>query len=116
MWNTLTILASIIACGIGFLAGLWFWNRDRKTSVELRVQVSGLEGELKSAEQLQQATEANEKKLREAFSALASDALRGNSDALAKTSESRLQNVVTPLNDHLKKLDQQSSTKQKQSN
>lgn len=106
MWNTLTILASIIACGLGFLAGLWFWNRARKTSVDLRVQVSGLEGELKSAGQLQQATEANEKKLREAFSALASDALKGNSDALAKTSESRLQSVVTPLNDHLKKLDQ----------
>lgn len=106
MWNTLTILASIIACGIGFLAGMWFWNRARKASVDLRVQVSGLEARLKSAEQLQQRTLADEQRMREVFSAAASDVLKGNSEALTRTSETRLQSVVTPLNDHLKKLDQ----------
>lgn len=106
MWNTITILASVLACGIGFSVGLWFWSRAHKTSVELRLQVGRLEAELKSEQQLQEATKANVQQMREVFTAAASDVLKGSSDSLAKTSESRLQNVVSPLNDHLKKLDQ----------
>jgi len=102
-------LLSALAGGLlGLLAGLAVWllatRRLHRENERLRIEIAGAEKEREAtAEKLRWSEEA-EQRLREAFTALASRALRENSDTLSKQAQNDLKHVVEPLKENLTTL------------
>ena len=103
----------ILAVFCGFLVGLFIglvaWYQARSTSQTegeaLRVRIAGLEKERETEGEKLRWTEQAESKMRDAFSALAGEALRLNSEALSRQTRGDLKTVVEPLKENLASLD-----------
>ena len=105
----LIVLAVVSGFFLGLFIGLAAWYRAKSASQkereELKISLTALEKEREAdTEKLSWADQA-ESKMREAFAALASDALQANSEALTKRTKGDLEGVVDPLKENLKTLD-----------
>ena len=94
---------------IGLLIGLLMWVRARNVAQNererLRIQLAELQKEKEAEEQKLQWTEQAKLQMRDAFTALASDALRANSEELNRRAKIDLKNVVDPLKVNLASMD-----------
>lgn len=105
------IVVSAVLCGflIGLIIGLALWSRARSAAQNegesLRIRIAQLEKEQEADADKLQWTDQAEVKLREAFSALAGEALRLNSEALTRQARGDLKTVVEPLKENLNSLD-----------
>lgn len=107
--DILLLLAIVSGFLAGLLIGLAVWHRTRSTyqseREEFKVRIATLEkGREADMEQLKW-TEQAESKMREAFTALASEALKDNSEALSRQARSNLKSLVDPLKENLTSLD-----------
>lgn len=107
--SILIVLAVVSGFLLGLFIGLAVWYRTKAASQkereELKISLTALEKEREAdTEKLSWADQA-ESKMREAFAALASDALQANSEALTKRTKGDLESVVDPLKENLKTLD-----------
>ena len=98
--------------GIGLAVGLAFgWAlshlRSGKQTSDLRIIRAQLEQELRAERDKLQWTEAAEAKLREAFTALASDSLSTNAQQFLSSAQRELKTLVDPLTQKLDSMDQQ---------
>ena len=98
--------------GIGFAAGFavgWaaFRLREGRRSADLRIANARLEQELRTEQEKVQWTEIAEQRLREAFTALASQSLSSNSEQFLTHAQRELKTLVEPLNQKLDTMDQQ---------
>jgi DNA recombination protein RmuC len=99
----------VAAFMLGLLIGLVFWYRaksrlDRENS-DLKVRLAVAEKEREADTEKLNWTEKAEAQIREAFKALASDALKTNTDLLAVQAKKDLQGVVDPIKENLTSLD-----------
>ncbi len=109
----LTDIHGILYIILGFFAGLLIgtaaWYRAKLTSQkekeELRMSLTALEKERESDSEKLKWTAQAESHMREAFTALASNALRTNSEALALQARTDLKSLVDPLKENLSSLD-----------
>ena len=98
--------------GIGLAIGLalgWALShlRSGKRTSDLRISRAQLEQELRAERDKLQWTEAAEAKLREAFTALASDSLSANAQQFLSSAQKELRTLVDPLTQKLDSMDQQ---------
>ena len=105
------VLACMFAFVVGLMAGLAVWHRSRSRSQqelsELKLKVAGVEGEREGdAEKIDWIRKAEEN-MRDAFKALAGDALKSNSETLTSQVKRDFQGVVDPLKESLTSLDGQ---------
>ncbi len=98
----------LIGLIVGFALG-WtvFRLREGGRTAELRVSNAQLEQELRAEREKVQWTEIAEQKLREAFTALASQSLSSNSQQFLTNAQKELKTLVDPLNQKLDTMDQQ---------
>lgn len=104
-----TALVSILAFMVGLFAGLVVWHRSRSRSaseltrarVDLAALEKRLEGETEKLAWIQRAEET----MREAFKALAGDALKSNSEMFTSQVKKDFQGVVDPLKESLVSMD-----------
>ena len=100
------VLASFL---IGLLIGLLMWVRARNVAQnekeKLRIQLAELHKEKEAEEEKLQWTEQVKLQMRDAFTALAGDALRANAEELNRRAKEDLKNVVDPLKNNLSSLD-----------
>jgi DNA recombination protein RmuC len=104
-----TVLFVITGFFLGLFIGLGVWfraklisQRERET---LKIHLAELEKEREAdADKLTWAEQA-ETKMREAFAALASEALRANSEALTQQARGDLKSLVEPLKENLTSID-----------
>jgi DNA recombination protein RmuC len=94
---------------LGLLIGLVFWYRaksrlDRENS-DLKVRLAIAEKEREAETEKLDWTEKAEAQIRDAFKALASDALKTNTDLLTAQAKKDLQGVVDPIKENLTSLD-----------
>ena len=105
----LVTFATIAAFLLGLLIGLAVWHRDRsradKQSAKLRLQIATFESEHKTYTEKLSWVETAENQLREAFKALAGDALKSNSEMLTVQAKKDLERIVDPLKKNLDSLD-----------
>lgn len=103
------VLAAFSGFLLGLLMGLAVWYRTKaasqKETEELKISLTALEKEREADLQKLSWADQAESKMREAFAALASDALQANSEALSRRTKGDLENVVVPLKENLKTLD-----------
>ena len=97
---------------IGLFAGAvlgWVIARLRagRGDADLRIRTAQLEQELHAERAKLQWTETAEQKLREAFTALASDSLSSNAQQFLNTAQRELKTLVDPLTEKLDSMDQQ---------
>jgi len=102
-WITL-----LIGLAVGLALG-WavFRLRAGQRTADLRIANAGLEQELRAEREKLQWTEVAEQKLREAFTALASQSLSTNSEQFLANAQKELKTLVDPLNQKLDSMDQQ---------
>jgi DNA recombination protein RmuC len=107
--NILLFLA--VVCGLlaGLFIGLVVWLRTKSVSQRegeaLKIRVATLEKEHETdVEKLKWAEQA-ESRMREAFAALASEALIANTETLTRQAKGDLKNLVDPLKENLTSLD-----------
>jgi DNA recombination protein RmuC len=107
----MNIVPAIVMFLVGLLIGLLVWYRSGKSSRDerenLRIEIARLESQSEADSEKMKWVEQAEAKMREAFEALASKALRANSDTLTQQAKDDLKNLVTPLKDGLTSLDKQ---------
>ncbi len=101
-----------ITLAIGLAVGLvlgWaiFRLREGGRTADLRVTNAQLEQELRAEREKVQWTEIAEQKLREAFTALASQSLSTNSQQFLTNAQKELKTLVDPLGQKLDTMDQQ---------
>jgi DNA recombination protein RmuC len=98
----------LIGLVAGFVMG-WaiFRLREGRRSADLRIANARLEQELRAEQEKVQWTEIAEQKLREAFTALASQSLSSNSQQFLSHAQRELKTLVDPLNQKLDTMDQQ---------
>jgi len=97
---------------IGLVVGLvlgWAITRLRagRGDADLRIRTVQLEQELRAEREKLQWTETAEQKLREAFTALASDSLSSNAQQFLTSAQRELKTLVNPLTEKLVSMDQQ---------
>ena len=103
------ILSGAAAFMLGLLIGLIAWHRTgsrlnrEKNALELRL--AGEEKEREAETDKLRWMEKAEGQMREAFKALASDALQRNADLLTAQAKKDLQGVVEPIKENLTSLD-----------
>jgi len=102
-WITL-----LIGLAVGLVLG-WaiFRLREGGRTADLRVAKAQLEQELRAEREKVQWTEIAEQKLREAFTALASQSLSTNSQQFLTNAQKELKTLVDPLSQKLDTMDQQ---------
>ena len=102
-WITL-----LIGLAVGLVLG-WavFRLREGQRTADLRVTNAQLEQELRAEQEKLQWTEVAEQKLREAFTALASQSLSTNSQQFLANAQKELKTLVDPLSQKLDTMDQQ---------
>jgi DNA recombination protein RmuC len=107
--DILLLLAIVSGFLAGLLIGLAIWHRARSASqIEregFKVRIATLEKERETDMEQLKWTEQTESKMREAFAALASEALKDNSEALSRQARSNLKSLVDPLKENLTSLD-----------
>jgi len=97
-----------IGLGVGLVLGwLIFRLREGKHTTDLRIANAALEQELRAEREKLQWTEVAEQKLREAFTALASQSLSSNSQQFLANAQKELRTLVDPLSQKLDTMDQQ---------
>jgi DNA recombination protein RmuC len=93
----------------GLLIGLAMWLRARSSAQKegevLRIRLVELEQEKAAGEEKLQWLEEARTQMRDAFSAVAGDALRANSEELSRRARDHLKHVVDPLRENLASLD-----------
>ncbi len=93
----------------GLLIGLAVWHRTRSASQiereEFKIRIATLEKERETDIKQLKWTEQAESKMREAFAALAGEALKDNSEALSRQVGNNLKSLVDPLKENLTSLD-----------
>jgi len=101
----MTLLVGLVA---GFFLG-WavFRLREGGRTADLRVAHAQLEQELRAEREKVQWVEIAEQKLREAFTALASQSLSSNAQQFLTNAQKELKTLVDPLNQKLDTMDQQ---------
>ena len=102
-WMTL-----LIGLVVGLVLG-WVISRLREgqRTGDLRVSSAALEQQLRAEQEKLQWTEIAEQKLREAFTALASQSLSANSQQFLANAQREIKTLVDPLNQKLDTMDQQ---------
>jgi DNA recombination protein RmuC len=107
--DILLLLAIVSGFLAGLLIGLAVWHRTRSTyqieREEFKVRIATLEKEREADMEQLKWTEQAESKMREAFAALASEALKDNSEALSRQARTNLKSLVDPLKENLTSLD-----------
>jgi DNA recombination protein RmuC len=107
--DILLLLAIVSGFLAGLLIGLAIWHRARSASqIEregFKVRIATLEKEREAEMEQLKWTEQAESKMREAFAALASEALKDNSEALSRQARTNLKSLVDPLKENLTSLD-----------
>ena len=105
----LIVFAVISGFLLGLFIGLAVWYRTKAASQKekegLKISLTVLEKEREADTEKLSWAEQAESKMREAFAALASDALQANSEVLTKRTKGDLEGVVNPLKENLKTLD-----------
>ena len=102
------LLIGLIA---GFVLGVVaFRSREGHRTANLRVENAQLEQRLLAEQEKLQWTDAAEQKLREAFTALASQSLSTNSQQFLTDAQKELKTLVDPLTQKLDTMDQQVRT------
>jgi DNA recombination protein RmuC len=97
-----------IGLAVGLVLGwLIFRLREGKHTTDLRIANAALEQELRAEREKLQWTEVAEQKLREAFTALASQSLSSNSQQFLANAQKELKTLVDPLSQKLDTMDQQ---------
>lgn len=103
------ILSGAAAFMLGLLIGLIAWYRTgsrlNKEKNALEVRLAGEEKEREAETEKLSWKEKAELEMRDAFKALASDALRTNADLLSAQARKDLQGVVEPIKENLTSLD-----------
>ena len=104
-----TVLYVITGFLVGLFIGLAVWLRAKSISQReretLKIHLAELEKEREAdADKLKWAEQA-ETKMREAFAALASEALRANSETLTQQARGDLKNLIEPLKENLTSID-----------
>jgi len=105
-WITL-----LIGLAVGLVLG-WvvFRLREGQRTADLRIANAQLEQQLRAEQEKLQWTEVAEQKLREAFTALASQSLSANSQQFLANAQREIKTLVDPLNQKLDTMDQQVRT------
>ncbi len=103
------VMTSVVAFVLGLMVGLTVWLRTRlrsdREAAELTLRIATFEKERAAdADKLGWIDEA-EVKMREAFAALAGEALRSNSATLTAQARTDLEGVIDPLKRNLDSLD-----------
>ena len=105
----LIVFAVVSGFLLGLFIGLAVWYRTKAASQkereEFKISLTALEKEREADTEKISWAERAESKMRDAFAALASDALQANSEALTKRTKVDLEGVVDPLKENLKTLD-----------
>lgn len=105
----LVALASALSALVGLLVGLALWYRSRvaaqREAEQLRITIAGLQKEYEAAADKLTWTEQARESMRNAFSALASEALRANSETLTSQAKGNLEGIVGPLKTTLSSLE-----------
>ena len=98
----------LIGLAVGLVLG-WaiFRLREGQRSADLRIENARLEQELRAEQEKVAWTEIAEQKLREAFTALASQSLSTNSQQFLTNAQKELKTLVDPLTQKLDSMDQQ---------
>ena len=103
------ILTSVAAFVLGLLTGLIFWYRSKarleKENTDLKIRLASEEKERQAEAEKLGWVEMAEAQLREAFKALASDALRTNSELMTAQARKDLLGIVQPVKENLNSLD-----------
>jgi len=103
------ILASAAAFMLGLLAGLAIWYRSKsrldRENTDLRIRLAAEAKEREAENQKLGWVERAESHLREAFKALAGDALRTNSELMGAQARKDLLGIVQPVRENLNSLD-----------
>jgi len=101
----------LIGLVVGFVLGVVvFRSREGQRTANLRVENAQLEQRLLAEQEKLQWTDAAEQKLREAFTALASQSLSTNSQQFLTDAQKELKTLVDPLTQKLDTMDQQVRT------
>ena len=107
--NMVLILASAAAFMLGFLIGLIFWYRSKarldKENTDLKVRLTAEERDRQAGVEKAGWIEKAEAQMREAFKALAADALRANSELMNAQARKDLLGIVQPVKENLNSLD-----------
>ena len=107
--DILLLLAIVSGFLAGLLIGLAIWHRARSASQlereGFKVRIATLEKEREADMEQLKWTEQAESKMRETFAALASEALKDNSEALSRQARTNLKSLVDPLKENLTSLD-----------
>jgi DNA recombination protein RmuC len=103
------LLASVAAFMLGLLTGLIFWYRSKsgleRENMDLRIRLAAEEKEGEAETQKLGWVEKAEAQMREAFKALAGDALRTNSELISSQARKDLLGIVQPVKENLNSLD-----------
>ncbi len=103
------IFAAVSGLFAGLFIGLGLWLRGkskwRDEKEGLKIHIVTLEKEQEAGADKLKWVEQAESKMREAFSALAGEALRANADALTSRAKGDLKSLVDPLKENLTSLD-----------
>ena len=103
------IMASVAAFMLGLLTGLIFWYRSKalleKEKTDLRIRLTAEEKEREAEIEKAGWVEKAEAQMREAFKALASDALRTNSELMSAQARKDLLGIVQPVKENLDSMD-----------
>jgi DNA recombination protein RmuC len=107
--ETMIVLAGVSAFVLGLLTGLIFWYRSRsrleKENTDLKIRLTAEEKEREAGTEKLGWMEKAEAQMREAFKALASDALRENSEMMSAQARKDLLGIVQPVRENLTSLD-----------
>ena len=103
------IFAATLGLLVGLLIGLSVWLRTKSKwqneKEALKIRIVTLEKEQEAGVDKLKWVEQAESNMREAFSALASEALQTNAEALANRAKGDLKSLVDPLKENLTSLD-----------
>jgi DNA recombination protein RmuC len=103
------ILAGVAAFMLGFLTGLIFWYRSKSSlereTTDLKIRLASEEKEREAGAEKLGWVERAEAQMREAFKALASDALRTNAEMMSAQARKDLLGIVQPVKENLNSLD-----------
>lgn len=107
--NMVLILATVAAFMLGFLVGLIVWYRSNarleKENTDLRIRLAAEEKAREAGAEKIGWVENAEAQMRDAFKALAGDALRTNSELVSAQARKDLIGIVQPVRENLNSLD-----------
>ena len=107
--NMVLILATVAAFMLGFLIGLIVWYRSKarleKENTDLKIRLTAEAKEREAGIEKVGWVEKAEAQMREAFKALATDALRANSELMNAQARKDLHGIVQPVKENLDSLD-----------